>query len=88
MVYASRFRNSGATMKRTAAFLLLYEAVTLFSLSEDIAQHRTGLLEVLDYFRYLSYFLFYQLAPLACLVAALVTLGVMAKNNAPIREKA
>ncbi len=58
------------------------------SLRGYCAQHRTGLGAVLDYFRYLSYFLFYQLAPLSCLVSALVTLGVMTKNNELVAFKA
>ena len=65
----------------TAGFVLLYEIITLFDLLSDISEHRTSLGEVVEYFRYLSYFLFYQLAPLSCLIAVLITLGVMAKNN-------
>ena len=65
----------------TAGFIVLFEVFTFFELLDDIARHRTGLLEVVNYFRYLASYLFYQLTPLAALVAALVTLGVMAKNN-------
>jgi len=36
---------------------------------------------VVDYFRYLAPYLLYQLAPLGALVAVLVTLGIMSKNN-------
>ncbi len=71
-----------------AGFLLLYETITMFDLLEDIAQHRTGLREVAEYFWYLSYFLFYEFAPLGCLVSALVTLGVMTKNNELVALKA
>ena len=70
------------------AFLVLFEIFTFFELLNDIAQHRTGILDVVNYFRFLAYNLFYQLSPLACLVAVLVTLGVMAKNNELVAFKA
>jgi LPS export ABC transporter permease LptG len=71
-----------------AAFLVLFQAFTFFELLDDIAQHRTGMAEVINYFLYFSVYLFYQLAPLACLLAVLVTLGIMAKNNELIALKA
>jgi len=72
----------------TVGFILLFEVFTFFELLDDIAQHRTRLLEVLSYFIYLASYLFYQLAPLAALVAALVTLGIMTKNNELVAFKA
>jgi lipopolysaccharide export system permease protein len=72
----------------TAGFILLFEVFTFFELLDDIAQHRTGLVEIIQYFLYLACYLFYQLAPLAALVAVLVTLGVMAKNNELVAFKA
>ena len=72
----------------TAGFILLFEVFTFFELLDDIAQHRTGLLDVINYFIYLSSYLFYQLAPLAALVAVLVTLGMMTKNNELVAFKA
>jgi LPS export ABC transporter permease LptG len=72
----------------TAGFILLFEVFTFFELLDDIAQHRTGLLEIVNYFLYLASYLFYQLAPLAALVAVLVTLGVMTKNNELVAFKA
>jgi LPS export ABC transporter permease LptF/LPS export ABC transporter permease LptG len=71
-----------------AGFLVLFQAFTFFELLDDIAQHRTGTAEVVNYFLYLSVYLFYQLAPLACLIAVLVTLGIMAKNNELVALKA
>ena len=71
-----------------AGFLLLFEVFTFLDLLNDIAQHRTGAVVIVNYFLYLSCYLFYQLAPLACLVAVLVTLGVMAKNNELVAFKA
>jgi len=43
---------------------------------------------VVDYFRYLAPYLFYQLAPLGALVAVLVALGIMSKNNEIVAIKA
>jgi LPS export ABC transporter permease LptF/LPS export ABC transporter permease LptG len=72
----------------TVGFILLFEVFTFFELLDDIAQHRTGLIEVIEYFAYLACYLFYQLAPLAALVSVLVTLGVMTKNNELVAFKA
>jgi LPS export ABC transporter permease LptF/LPS export ABC transporter permease LptG len=72
----------------TVGFILLFEVFTFFELLDDMAQHRAGLVEVAEYFVYLACYLFYQLAPLAALVAVLVTLGVMTKNNELVAFKA
>ena len=72
----------------TVGFILLFEVFTFFELLDDVAQHRTGLVEVTQYFLYLACYLFYQLAPLAALVSVLVTLGVMTKNNELVAFKA
>ncbi|MCU1342624.1 MAG: putative permease [Candidatus Acidoferrum typicum] len=72
----------------TVGFILLFEVFTFFELLDDIAQHRTRLLDVINYFIYLACYLFYQLAPLAALVAVLVTLGIMTKNNELVAFKA
>ena len=69
-------------------FLMLFEVFTYLDLLDDIAQHRTGVMVIVNYFLYLSCYLFYQLAPLACLIAVLVTLGVMTKNNELVAFKA
>src|SRR5580693_2176030 len=71
-----------------AAFIFLFEAFTFFELLDDIARHRVPFLVVVDYFRYLTPYLIYNLAPLAALVAVLVTLGVMSKNNEIVACKA
>jgi len=70
------------------AFVFLFEAFTFFELLDDIARHRIAFLVVVDYFWFLSPYLLYQLAPLAALVAILVTLGVMSKNNEIVACKA
>jgi LPS export ABC transporter permease LptF/LPS export ABC transporter permease LptG len=69
-------------------FILLFEIFTFFDLLDDLAQHRASYIQVADYFRYLSYYLTYQLAPLACLVSVLITLGIMTKNNELVAFKA
>lgn len=69
-------------------FTLLFEIFTFFDLLDDISQHRASWMEVASYFRYLSYYLIYQLAPLACLVSILITLGIMTKNNELVAFKA
>ena len=70
------------------AFIFLFEAFTFFELLDDIARHRVPFLVVVNYFLYLTPYLLYQLAPLGALVAVLVTLGVMSKNNEIVACKA
>src|SRR5260370_7329396 len=69
-------------------FILLFEIFTFFDLLDDLGRHRATWIEVANYFRYLSYYLLYQLAPLACLVSILITLGIMTKNNELVAFKA
>jgi LPS export ABC transporter permease LptF/LPS export ABC transporter permease LptG len=69
-------------------FVFLFETFTFFELLDDIARHRIAFFTVLDYFRYLVPYLVYQLTPLAALVAVLVTLGVLSKNNELVAFKA
>ncbi len=64
-----------------AGFILLFEAFTFFELLDDIAHHAVPFLVVVNYFRYLSPHMLYQLAPLGALLGVLVTLGLMSKNN-------
>jgi LPS export ABC transporter permease LptF/LPS export ABC transporter permease LptG len=69
-------------------FIFLYEIFAFFELLDNIAKNHTPFLVVLNYFRFLVPFLFYHLAPFAVLVAAMVTLGVMSKNNEVVAIKA
>jgi LPS export ABC transporter permease LptG len=69
-------------------FVLIFDAFTLFDLLGDISKNHIPASMVLEYFRYLVPLMVYQLAPLATLVATLVTLGVLAKNNEVIAFKA
>ena len=71
-----------------AVFVFLYEAFTFFELLDDIGRGRVPFLTVVEYFQYLTPFLVYNLAPLAGLVAVLVTLGIMSKNNEIVAIKA
>ncbi len=69
-------------------FVFLFEAFTFFELLDDIARHRIAFMVVADYFWFLTPYLTYQLAPLAALVAILVTLGIMSKGNEIVACKA
>jgi len=69
-------------------FVLIFDAFTLFDLLGDISKNHISVSMVMSYFRYLVPLMVYQLAPLATLVATLVTLAVMAKNNEVIAFKA
>jgi len=71
-----------------AGFVLIFDAFTLFDLLGDISKNHVPASMVLSYFRYLVPLMVYQLSPLASLVAALVTLAVLAKNNEVIAFKA
>jgi LPS export ABC transporter permease LptF/LPS export ABC transporter permease LptG len=71
-----------------AVFVFLFEAFTFFELLDDIGRHRVPFLTVMEYFQYLTPYLVYNLAPLAGLVAVLVTLGIMSKNNEIVAIKA
>jgi LPS export ABC transporter permease LptG/LPS export ABC transporter permease LptF len=71
-----------------AGFIFLFEIFTFFELLDDIARNHTGFFVVVNYFRFLVPFLFYRLAPFAVLVAAMVTLGIMSKNNEVVAIKA
>ena len=69
-------------------FVLIFDAFTLFDLLADIARNHISAIKVISYFRYLVPLMVYQLAPLATLVATLVTLAMLAKNNEVIALKA
>jgi len=71
-----------------AAFVVIFDAFTLFDLLADISRNHISVVTVVSYFRYLIPLMVYQLAPLAALVATLVTLGILAKNNEVIAFKA
>ena len=71
-----------------AAFVIIFEAFTLFDLLGDISKNHAPFTIVVNYFLYLIPLMVYQLAPLATLVACLVTLATLAKNNEVIAFKA
>ncbi|MFZ0413591.1 MAG: LptF/LptG family permease [Candidatus Acidiferrales bacterium] len=64
-----------------AGFMILFDAFTLFDLLGDIARNHIRIFVVANYFFHLLPMMVYQLLPLAALVATLVTLGLLAKNN-------
>jgi LPS export ABC transporter permease LptF/LPS export ABC transporter permease LptG len=71
-----------------AGFVLIFDAFTLFDLLGDISKNHIPISMVVSYFGYLVPLMVYQLSPLAVLVATLVTLAVLAKNNEVIAFKA
>jgi LPS export ABC transporter permease LptF/LPS export ABC transporter permease LptG len=71
-----------------AVFIFLFETFTFFELLDDIARHHAAFLTVVSYFRYLTPYLVYNLAPLSALISVLVTLGVMSKSNEIVAIKA
>jgi LPS export ABC transporter permease LptF/LPS export ABC transporter permease LptG len=71
-----------------AGFVIIFEAFTLFDLLGDISKNHVAFVVVVNYFIYLVPLMLYQLAPLATLVACLVTLAALAKNNEVIAFKA
>jgi LPS export ABC transporter permease LptF/LPS export ABC transporter permease LptG len=62
-------------------FLVIFDAFTIFDLLSDIARNHVPASVVANYLRYLVPLMVYQLAPLAVLVATLITLAILAKNN-------
>jgi LPS export ABC transporter permease LptF/LPS export ABC transporter permease LptG len=71
-----------------AGFVVISDAFTLFDLLGDISKNHISLGVVLNYFRYLIPYMVYELAPLGALVAALITLAILAKNNEVVAFKA
>ena len=70
------------------AFIFLFEIFTFFELAEDIRRHNVPFMIVFGYFRYLIPYSVYQFTPLGALVAVLVTLGILSKNNEIVAFKA
>jgi LPS export ABC transporter permease LptG/LPS export ABC transporter permease LptF len=64
-----------------ASFVLMVEIFTFFELLGDIVKNNIPMPRVLRYLLFLAPKLIYDSAPLAVLVAVLVTFGVMTKNN-------
>jgi len=69
-------------------FTFLFEIFTFFELLDDIARHHTQFIVVAKYFWYLIPFLVYKIAPFGVLIAAMITIGVMSKNNEVVAIKA
>ncbi len=62
-------------------FIFLFHLFTFFELLNDIARNSIPSKTVLSYLFFLTPHLLYQVMPLGALVAVLVTLGVLTKNN-------
>ena len=71
-----------------AGFVLLLIVFTFFDLVGDILRNRIPLSVVGDYLLNLTPSMLYQIAPLAVLIAALVTFGVLNRNSEIIAIKA
>jgi len=69
-------------------FVLLMLVFTVFDLLSDILRNRISMLTVGDYLINLTPLFLYQLAPLAVLIAVLVTFGVLNRNSEIIAMKA
>ncbi len=64
-----------------ASFVLMVEVFTFFELLSDIVKNKIAIPRVLTYLLFLTPKLLYDSAPIAVLVAVLVTFGIMTKNN-------
>jgi LPS export ABC transporter permease LptG len=64
-----------------SSFVLLAEIITLFDLLTDIFHYRSPWSTVASYFFFLAPDLIYRSAPLAVLVAALVSFALLTKDN-------
>jgi len=71
-----------------AAFVALTHVFTFFELLSDIVKNRIPMARVLTYHLFLTPKLIYDSAPLAVLVAVLVTFGVLTKHNEVTAMKA
>jgi len=71
-----------------AIFTFLFEIFTFFELLNDIARNHASFMVVANYFLYLIPFLVYKIAPFGVLIGALITIGVMSKNNEVVAIKA
>jgi LPS export ABC transporter permease LptG/LPS export ABC transporter permease LptF len=71
-----------------AGFILLMLVFTFFDLMSDILRNHIGILTVGAYLVNLTPSMVYQLAPLAVLIAVLVTFGVLNRNSEIIAMKA
>jgi len=69
-------------------FILLMLVFTVFELLSDIISHHIAMTTVGDYLINLVPLFLYQLAPLAVLIAVLVTFGVLNRNSEIIAMKA
>jgi lipopolysaccharide export system permease protein len=62
-------------------FLMLYVIIDLFSHLDEILKQRVDLNLLFTYYLNFLPFIFVQIAPLACLLGCLYTLGILNRNN-------
>jgi len=62
-------------------FLMLYVIIDLFSHLDEILKQRVNLNLLFAYYLNFLPFIFVQIAPLACLLGCLYTLGILNRNN-------
>ncbi len=72
----------------SAAFLMLLEILTFFELLNDIIRFHTPWTQLASYFFFLAPQLIYSTAPLAVLVAALVSFALLTKDNEIVAMRA
>ncbi|MFQ5816761.1 MAG: LptF/LptG family permease [Terriglobia bacterium] len=70
------------------SFLVLFELFNLLDLIDDIAKNQAGWRLVVEYLFYLLPQALYWMVPLAALLAVLVELGLLSKNNELVAIKA
>jgi LPS export ABC transporter permease LptG/LPS export ABC transporter permease LptF len=63
------------------SFVLMTHVYTFFELLSDIVKNHIAMSRVLTYLLFLTPELIYELAPLAVLVAVLITFGILTKHN-------
>jgi LPS export ABC transporter permease LptG/LPS export ABC transporter permease LptF len=78
----------GTFLMVLCGFVLLMLVFTSFELVGDIIRNRISLLTVADYLLNLTPSMLYTIAPLAVLIAVLVTFGVLNRNSEIIAMKA
>jgi LPS export ABC transporter permease LptG/LPS export ABC transporter permease LptF len=64
-----------------AAFVSLFQIFTFFDLMGDMVRNHIPLIIMFEYLFFLTPLLIYQMLPISVLVAALVTLGILSKQN-------
>src|SRR6185295_8574764 len=68
-------------------FLVLASGMSLFiifdlsEIADDILKHKVSIFLLLDYYKYLTIQIFYQISPIVVLVTTLITFSLMGRTN-------